>query len=101
MGTVSKVMAGCFSMAAFAVAIIAGLTSGNPAVLVLGRALIAMILCYPVGFIVGVVCERVIAQHIRQYEQEHPVPSDDEDDGKAEALKAAADNQEVEDVLVV
>lgn len=100
MGTLSRVMAGCLAMAAFAVAIIAGLASGNPAVLVLGRALVAMILCYPVGFVVGIVCERVIEQHRDQYEQDHPVPSDEEERGDA-AASSAGEGQEGEDVLVV
>jgi hypothetical protein len=97
MGTVSKVMAGCFSMAAFAVAIIAGLTSGNPAILVLGRALVAMILCYPIGYVIGIVCERVIALHVGEYEKRHPVPADEEDGNDADATDASANGQDARD----
>jgi len=100
MGSVSKVMAGCFSMAAFAVAIIAGLSSGNPAVLILGRALIAMVLCYVVGLVVGVICERVIALHMQEHAEKHPLPTSN-DEGRAEQSDASADTQEAEDVLVV
>ena len=60
---VSKVMAGCVALAAFAIAIFAGLAAGNAAGLVLLRALMAMILCYPVGLIAGLICEHVVAMH--------------------------------------
>lgn len=101
MGTVSRVMAGCFAMSAFAVAIVAGLGSHNPATFVLSRALIAMILCYPVGYIVGIACERVIALHSKEYAQQNPVPTDDEDDDDGDAAESAVEDQEVEDVMIV
>lgn len=62
----SKVLAGCLALAAFAVAILAGLASGNPAAQILLRAVVAMIACYPVGFIVGLLCERAIADHVNE-----------------------------------
>jgi len=98
MGIVSRVMAGCVSMAAFAVAIIAGMAGGNPAVLVLGRALIAMVVCYPVGLIVGFVCERVIAMHGKDVEQQNPLPTDDgtpAGDGVPTDEQERADGEEV------
>jgi hypothetical protein len=56
-----RVISACFALASFAVAILAGLASENPASRILGRALIAMMVCYPVGMLVGMVCERIIA----------------------------------------
>ena len=47
-------------MAAFAVAIVAGIAVANPAGIVLVRALIAMLICYPIGFIVGSICEHFL-----------------------------------------
>ncbi len=44
-GVLSNVLAGCFAMAAFAVAILAGLAGGNSPASILLRALIAMIVC--------------------------------------------------------
>lgn len=67
-------------MAAFAIAIFAGIVAGNAAGLVLLRALMAMILCYPVGFIVGMICERVVATH-----KPHDV---DLNEGDAESTRA-------------
>ncbi len=60
----AKVVAGCFALAAFAVAILAALAAGNPAVSVLRGAIIAMIVCYPVGFLAGLMCQRVVQQHV-------------------------------------
>ncbi len=69
----SNVIGACFSLAAFAVAIVAGLTSGNGAVSILVRAVIAMIVCYPVGLIIGLVCQRVVDDQIAAYRQAKPV----------------------------
>ena len=51
---------GSFALAAFAVAIVAGLASGNPAASVLLRALLAMLICYPVGMTVGLIAQRIV-----------------------------------------
>lgn len=76
---VSKVMAGCLALAAFAIAIVAGIAAGNAPAQILVRALMAMILCYPVGLIIGVICQRVIDMH--QPEQRE---SDDDKESDAE-----------------
>ena len=56
-GMAASTIGGSFALAAFAVAIVAGLASGNPAASVLLRALIAMLICYPVGLAVGFVAQ--------------------------------------------
>jgi len=61
----SQVIAGCFAMSAFAVAITAGLAAQNDAGPVLFRALAAMFIAYPVGLLGGYVCERAVQDHIR------------------------------------
>ena len=65
-GIASRAIAGCFALAAFSVAIIAGLASGISASSILMRALLAMVVCYPVGLLVGFVCRHVIEQHLGQ-----------------------------------
>lgn len=60
----TKVIAGCFGLAAFAVAIIAGLASDNPAAQILLHAVIATLVCYPIGWIAGLICQRVIGLHL-------------------------------------
>ncbi len=63
----SNVIAGCFALAAFAVAVVAGMAGGNPATSILVRALIAMIGCYPIGLIIGLICARVMADQIEAH----------------------------------
>lgn len=63
----SNVIAGCFALAAFAVAVVAGMAGGNSPTSILGRALIAMISCYPIGLIIGLICARVMADHIQRH----------------------------------
>lgn len=94
---VSKVIAGCLALAAFAIAILAGLVAGNAPGLVLVRALMAMILCYPVGFIIGMICERVMAMHA-------PQPSESEQEQEQETDTPASDDAQrgsAEEVLTV
>lgn len=67
--TPSKVIAGCFAMAAFAVAVLAGLAGGNSAVSILIRALIALICCYPIGLMIGMICQRVMTDHIQAHRE--------------------------------
>ncbi len=58
-----RTIASCFALAAFAVAIFAGLAGENAAAQILLRAVTAMIICYPVGLIVGLVCDNLIRSH--------------------------------------
>jgi hypothetical protein len=60
----ARLIAGCFALAAFAVAIVAGLGAEHGAAQVLLRSVIAMMLCYPVGLVAGMVCERVMRAHV-------------------------------------
>jgi hypothetical protein len=96
-GISAKVIAACFTLAAFTVAVIAGLASDNPAAHVLVRAVVAMLICYPVGFVVGMTCERVINAHIESHEQANPAPVAMQ--GAADAH--AADGAEAEEVITV
>ncbi|MCL4209835.1 MAG: hypothetical protein HRU76_10630 [Phycisphaeraceae bacterium] len=71
-GSATHVLAACFALCAFAVAVVAGLASGNEAMTILLRAVVALMLCYPVGLLVGSVCERVVERHMESYRSAHP-----------------------------
>ncbi len=88
----SRAIAGCLALAAFTVAVISGLAGGNTATSILGRAILAMIICYPIGLVIGLVCEHVIQTHVEQKAAE------DEAAASAQSAKSA---EEVDDVLVV
>lgn len=82
----SKVIATSFALAAFVLAILAGIGAGNPASTVLLKAIICMIVCQGVGSIAGMAATHVIQEHLGQYRKDHPIPElstgsqpDDED----------------------
>ncbi len=91
-GGVSRAVAGCFALAAFAVAVVAGLAGGNGATAILLRALVVMAVCYPVGLLAGLVCQFVVDQHGRQQA---------EDAAAAASEKSAKNAEEATDALVV
>ena len=97
LGVASGVIAACFGLAAFTVAILSGLASGNAAASVLLRAVIAMTLCYPVGLVVGLICQRVLAEHLRSQREADPAPEEAGIERSTSHEEAESD----EEVLVV
>ena len=67
-----RVIAGLFALASFGVAMISGLASDNPASSVLARSLMVMFVSYPVGWIVGLICQHVIDDHLTIHQQANP-----------------------------
>lgn len=67
----------CFAMAGFAVAILAGLSADLNTAQILQRAVVAMIFCYPVGMIAGMICQRVVDNHVAAHHVSNPTPSAD------------------------
>jgi len=93
-GIAATTIAGCFALAAFAVAIVAGLASGNGAASILTRAIYALVGCYPLGLAIGLIAQRVIQDHIKAHRSAHPAHELPEQD--------AVDNSpDEEEVLVV
>ena len=94
-GIAARTIAGIFALAAFAVAVLAGLSAGNAAVLVLSRAIIAMLICYPVGLAVGLVAQRLVQDHIDSHRAANPAADSTGDDDEP-----GADNEDGEEILV-
>ena len=67
-----RVIAGLFALASFGVAMISGLASDNPASSVLTHAIMAMFLSYPVGWVVGMICQHVIDDHLKIHKEANP-----------------------------
>jgi len=88
-----------FALAAFVVAIVAGLYSHNSASTILVRSLLVMVGCYPVGLVIGLVSQWVIDAHVKQFVESNPVP--DIDDAVAAVDGADAEMEDSEEVLVV
>ena len=53
MSGISQVVATCFALTAFAVALVSGLIVDNPPFTVLVRSLIVLVVCYGFGWLVG------------------------------------------------
>jgi len=70
-----RLIATCLALTAFTVAIVMGMAAGNPAESILGRALMAMFACFAIGSLIGHVAERIVSDHIEQYQRNNPLPS--------------------------
>ncbi len=100
-GVLSNVLAGCFAMAAFAVAILAGLAGGNIPTSILLRALIAMIVCYPVGLMIGLAVQRVVSDQLEAQQKAYDDGNEPET-AEASATEQSAENAEdAEDLIAV
>jgi hypothetical protein len=72
----AKVIASCFSLVAFAAAVTIGYAVDNPTATILYRALLTMLLCWPVGYAVGAVAQRVNEKAIADYKERNPMTVD-------------------------
>lgn len=97
---VGRVIAGCFALSAFAVAIFAGLASQNATAQILLRAVLAMIVCYPVGLLIGWVCEWVVAGHVLTDDPGLSVKAPISAASAADGRKPVAEGQDEEVVVV-
>ena len=74
-GAIARVFAGVTALAAFVIAILAGLSVGNTSSKILLSALFAMVVCYVVGSVIGMIAEYAVREHMRSYRDLHPVPN--------------------------
>jgi hypothetical protein len=98
-GAASRAVAGCFSLSAFAVAVVAGLAGGNTPSSILLRALMAMVVCYPVGLVIGLVCQHVIEEHVKASPAANAVGQSGS--SASPTVQSAKSAEEAEDVMVV
>lgn len=67
-----RVIAGCLGLAAFAVAIVSGLSSGADTTDILTRAIVALFACYTLGAFVAMAMNVAVRENIEQFEAAHP-----------------------------
>jgi hypothetical protein len=67
-----RVIGGCLGLAAFAVAIVSGLSSGAEATDILTRAIVALFVCYLIGTLVAMAMNVAVRENVAQYERDHP-----------------------------
>lgn len=68
------------ALAAFAVAVLAGLSAGNPSQDIILRAIVSMLVCQVVGMFIGMMGEKIVSEHVLRYVRNHPVPETTEAD---------------------
>jgi len=73
----ARIIATCFALAAFAAATAVGLAAGNSTMTILTRAMVALVVCWFVGRIVGHFAQKAVQDHIERYKQENPIPTDE------------------------
>lgn len=70
-------IAACFALVAFAAAVVVGLAAGNPAGTILWRALVAMLVCWVAGALVGYLAQRAVQVQVESYKTRNPIPPDE------------------------
>jgi hypothetical protein len=69
-----RLIAGGFAIAAFSIALLAGLASGRDAASIMGRAVLALVCCYPIGYIISWAAMTAVKERLRQLAADRPVP---------------------------
>jgi len=72
-GTPARLIASCFGLAGFAVAVVAGMASGNEGSRILMVALCSLILCHIVGLVAGLIGESIVNEYMKNYRDAHQV----------------------------
>lgn len=74
MDSAIKTISSLFALAAFGIAIVAGVMAHNSASTVLSNALICMVLCRVFGFFIGLAAVRVTSTEIAAFHAANPIP---------------------------
>ncbi len=72
--SLSRVVGAVVGLAGFATAVLAGMATGNPGTVTLGRALLCLIIGVVVGRILGWGGEIASKEFLERYREEHPEP---------------------------
>ncbi len=92
-----RAIGACFAIAAFGVAITAGLGAGREAEEVLTTAIIAMFVCQPVGMALGFAFKCASVEQLETYKESNPIPAPHESRAADEPNESQADAQESTD----
>jgi len=90
----AKVIATCFALIGFAAAIVVGVAADNDALTILWRALIVMLVAWPIGRLFGGVAQRACDESILAHKQKYPIPRDEDGlDWNASLVDAPAQDE--------
>lgn len=88
----ARVAGSGLGLLAFAITLMAGLLVGNPPMVILSRALLALFLFFGIGLLLGAAARLVISEYERKREEEITRPS-----RQAAGDEAAEDSSQVRD----
>jgi hypothetical protein len=69
-----RAIGACFAIAAFAVAITAGLSAQREAEAILTTAILAMFVCQPIGIALGFALKHATFEQVQDYKDANPIP---------------------------
>ena len=70
----SRVISSVFAFMGFFTALLVGLAAGNPGIIIVLRALLAMAICAVVGRILGTIGEISVREFLNKYKADSPTP---------------------------
>lgn len=62
-------IAGILCLIAFAASLVAGISAGNPFTTTVGRALLALVVTYVIGLILGSMTQRMLDENLQKQEE--------------------------------
>lgn len=70
----ARVISSVIGLMGFFTALVTGLIAGNPGMVILTRAMLALIICAVIGRILGTVGEMCVRDFLKKYKAERPTP---------------------------
>ncbi len=70
----TKIYAAVLALTAFAVSTVSGLANGAAGADILWHSIFSMLVCYPVGMVLGMIAGHAVDEFTEAYRQQHPVP---------------------------
>ena len=71
-------IAACLALVAFAVCILSGLQAGNPFSSVVGKALVALAVTFGVGLVIGAMAQRMLDENVGKTAENVAAPKNSE-----------------------
>ncbi len=71
----TQLASGVLGLMGFMVALVVGLIAGNPVLVILMRAIVAMLVCAIVGRVLGAAGEICVREYVTKYKSDRPQPT--------------------------
>ena len=71
----TRLVSGVLGLMGFSTAILVGILAGNPGIVILLRAMLAMLICAVIGRVLGAMGEVCVREYVTHYKSNRPVPA--------------------------